>query len=146
MCTDHQIFCSCGAKHASLMFRDDVMPEKVIVKLYCPECSASVEFNRKTMVTDNGWVIEYDIAIAEYYASTREGDVVEMTPEIIFDQGYATWRGVYPGDHTDSMQERAELFALARTDKRRYLQEFKAWGERRMERLQQEGWRKASAL
>lgn len=143
MCQDHQVFCSCGNRHASFNFRDNIMPEKVIAAVYCPECTADLKFDAKSMITDNGWVIAYDMAVAEYYASSRAGDVTEVTPEILFDDGLATWRGVYPGDHIDSVKERQELAALSKVDMRRYLEEFRNWGTQRMERLRQEGWRKA---
>lgn len=145
MCTDHSISCSCGKQRASLMFRDDIMPDRVITAIYCPECAGGVAFEPDSMIADNGWIIEYEMAVAEYYASKAEGDVVVMTPEILFDQSYATWLGVYPGDHIDSAQERAELTAMARIDMRRYLEEFRNWGTQRMERLRAEGWRKAQA-
>lgn len=145
MCVDHSIKCSCGKQHASLMFRDNILTQEVVSHLYCPECAATVEYDPATMISDNGWIIEYEMPMADYYVSKAEGDVVKLSPEDLFDQGYATWRGVYPGDHNDSAGERAELTALARTDMRKYLEEFKNWGTRRMERLQQEGWRKARA-
>jgi hypothetical protein len=67
-----------------------------------------------------------------------------VTPEFIFDEGYCTWRGVYPGDHLDSAREREELLKLAKTDKKRYFEEFAGWGIKRMERLALQGWRKAN--
>lgn len=145
MCTDHTVSCSCGKQRASLMFRDEIMPEKVITAIFCPECARIIDFDGASMIADNGWIIEYDMPVAEYYASLNDGDVAEVTPEFLFDQSYATWLGVYPGDHTDSAQERAELTAMAKVDMRRYLDEFKSWGIQRMKRLEQEGWRKAQA-
>lgn len=143
MCQDYQVSCQCGGSEANFNFRDNIMPESVIAAVYCPECT--VEFDARSMITDNGWVIAYDMAVAEYYASSRAGDIAEVTPEMLFDDGLATWRGVYPGDHIDSAREREELAALSKVDMRRYLEEFKSWGAERMERLRQEGWRKAKA-
>jgi hypothetical protein len=51
---------------------------------------------------------------------------------------------VYPSDHIDSAREREELVRLSKVDPRKYLEEFKRWGIARMERLAQEGWRKAN--
>jgi hypothetical protein len=67
-----------------------------------------------------------------------------LSPEFLFDEGYCTWRGVYPNDHIDSAREREELLKLAKTDKKRYFDELRTWGNRRMERLAREGWRKAN--
>jgi hypothetical protein len=67
-----------------------------------------------------------------------------ITPDYLFDEGYCTWRGVYPTDHQDSLREREELVKLSKIDQRKYLDEFKRWGISRMERLSREGWRKAS--
>jgi hypothetical protein len=66
-----------------------------------------------------------------------------ISPETLFDEGYATWRGVYPGDHIDSIKEKLEITKLAKTDPPRYFREIKAWAVNRMARLRDEGWRKA---
>jgi hypothetical protein len=96
------------------------------------------------MVADNGWVIEYDMDVARFSAHKlplpHAGDV---SPEVLFDEGYATWRGIYPGDHEDNVRERAEIVKLAKSDPRGYLEKVRTWANGRMERLRQEGWRKA---
>ncbi len=141
MCVEYKVTCVCGNRSASLNFRDEVMPPEVVDRLYCPDCSEEVPYNPETMIRDNRWIIEYDMEIVHFMKQKLPG--VEMTPDFLFDEGYCTWRGVYPDDHVDSLREREELVNLARTDRKKYLEEFKSWGVRRMERLAREGWRKA---
>jgi hypothetical protein len=143
MCVDHSLNCSCGKTHASFHFRDDVLPFKVITKLYCPSCSCEVTHNPETMVADNGWVIEYDMDVARFMMQKNAPTAV-VTPEFLFDEGFCTWRGVTPTDHIDSVKEREALLQLAKTDRKRYFEEMKSWGINRMERLAREGWRKAT--
>ncbi len=145
MCMEYSMSCVCGSREASFNFRDEVMPPEVISRLYCPDCSKDTAYDPGSMINDNGWIIEYDMEIAEFSAlklpmSLRE----QLSPEMLFDEGYATWRGVYPGDHIDSAQEREELARLAKIDPRGYIQKIKTWGIERMERLRAEGWRKAN--
>ncbi|GBE57815.1 hypothetical protein BMS3Abin01_00741 [bacterium BMS3Abin01] len=143
MCEEHAIGCHCGRSSASLMFRDEIFPEEIVGAVYCPVCSGEREFDGDTMIADNGWLIEYDMEAARFFQGRVPEIAAEMSPGALFDGGYATWRGVYPGDHIDSARERQELLDLARTDKLRYFQEFKQWGLKRMERLRLDGWRKA---
>jgi hypothetical protein len=142
MCVDHKITCTCGKNSASFNFKDDLLPVEVVSRLYCPACSSAVGYDPRTMLSDNGWIIEYDMDIARFAAKTvtRERAV---NPEFLFDEGYCCWRGVYPNDHIDSAREREELVKLAKTDPRKYFEELKNWGNKRMERLAREGWRKA---
>jgi hypothetical protein len=139
---DHKITCSCGKNSASFNFKDDLLPTGVVNRLFCPECSPAVGFNPGTMLADNGWIIEYDMDIARFMTQKLSRDEA-ITPEFLFDEGYCTWRGVYPNDHIDSARERSELLLLAKTDPRRYFHEIRTWGVTRMERLSREGWRKA---
>jgi hypothetical protein len=134
--------CKCGQSSASLNFRDDILPEEVVRALYCPQCSGDVAPNPSTMLADNGWILEYDMDIAAFVKQKLPAGAV-LTPEYLFDEGFCTWRGVYPNDHIDSARERAELLALAKTDRKRYFEEIKTWGNNRMERLARDGWRKA---
>ncbi len=143
MCEDHMIRCHCGRSSASLMFRDEIFPEELVSTVYCPICSAGQEFDESTMIADNDWVIEFDMEVADFFRGRAAELVDDISPAALFDGGYATWRGVYPGDHLDSARERQELLKLARTDKLRYFKEFRDWGLKRMERLRLEGWRKA---
>jgi len=94
------------------------------------------------MLYDNGWIIEYDMDIAQFIGKNLPD--THITPEFLFDEGYCTWRGTYPTDHLDSVREREEIIKLAKTDPKRYFKEIKRWGIERMERLAAEGWRKAN--
>ncbi len=146
MCMEYSMRCECGRAEASFNFRDDIMPPEVISRLYCPECSKDIEFRPDSMLTDNGWVIEYDMEVARFSATKSPHLLVKkLTPEVLFDEGYATWRGVYPGDYIDSARERLQLVALAKEDPKEYLRKIKTWGIERMARLRAEGWRKANA-
>ncbi|NOY64346.1 MAG: hypothetical protein GXO97_02950 [Nitrospirae bacterium] len=145
MCMEYSMKCMCNSREASFNFREEIMPPEVISRVYCPECSREISFDPDSMLADNGWVIEYDMDVARFSAlKTPHLLKEELTPALLFDEGYATWRGVYPGDHIDSAREREEIVALARTDPRAYLERIKSWGIKRMERLRQEGWRKAN--
>lgn len=141
MCVDHTMSCKCGSSSASLNFRDEIMPTGVVNNLYCPSCSCDVSHDPGSMLRDNGWIIEYDMDVVRFISSKLPS--MELTPAFIFDEGYCTWRGVYPSDHIDSLREREELVALAKINKKKYLEEIKKWGVQRMERLSGEGWRKA---
>ncbi len=146
MCMEYSMRCSCGGREASFNFRDEIMPPEVISRLYCPNCSGEIGFNPETMLADNGWVIEYDMEVAKFSAlKTPHLLKKELTPEVLFDEGYATWRGIYPGDHIDSAREREEIVAMAKSDPKAYIERIKNWGVERMERLRKEGWRKANA-
>ncbi len=142
MCVEHKKLCKCGRNSASLFFRDEVLPEEVVGMLYCPVCSQDVRYDNDTMVKDNGWIIEYDMDVVNFMRQKLPAG--EATPDFVFDEGYCTWNGVYPTDRADSVKEREELVQLASIDKRKYIEEFRTWGVKRMERLEREGWRKAN--
>ena len=143
MCIDHKMICKCGTHTASFNFRDEVMPVEIVSRLYCPQCASGVAFDAESMLKDNGWLIEYDMDVARFMAHKLSGATI--TPEYLFDQGYCTWRGVYPTDHIDSVKEREELVKLSKINPKKYLDEIRKWGIERMERLAAEGWRKANA-
>lgn len=143
MCIDHKMMCRCNTQTASFNFRDEIMPVEVVDRLYCPQCSRDVEFNAESMLRDNGWIIEYDMDVARFMSYKLSG--AEITPAFLFDQGYCSWRGMYPTDHIDSVKEREDLVKLSKINRRKYLEEIKSWGIERMNRLRQEGWRKAHA-
>jgi hypothetical protein len=128
---------------AGFNFRNEVMSGEIIRRIYCPECSGDISFDPATMVADNGWIIEYDMEIARFQSLKLPVKADDITPDFIFDEGYCTWRGVYPSDHIDSVLERTEILELAKINPRKYLEEMKEWANTRMERLTQEGWRKA---
>lgn len=143
MCMAYEMRCKCGDRAASFHFKDNILSEQVIRGLYCPHCSSDVQLNPTSMVVDNGWVIEYDMDVVNFMGQKiRTGTI---TPELIFDAGYCTWNGLYPGDHIESVKERERIAVLAKTDPLRYLNEMKSWANERVKKLQQEGWRKAKA-
>ena len=143
MCVDHSINCLCGKNHASFNFRDEVLPPEVITTLHCPACSQGVFHNPETTLTDNGWLIGFDMDVVRFMLQ-KVAPADQVTPEFIFDEGYCTWRGVTPTDHIDSVKERDALAQLAKTDRKRYFEEIRSWSNNRMERLAREGWRKAN--
>ncbi len=142
MCVAHQIQCVCGKTGASFHTRDSILPAEVVQRLFCPACSEQAVFDPATMVSDNGWIIEYNMDMARFMLQ-KVSPAHEISPEFLFDEGYYTWNGIYPSDITDSAKERQALTELAKTDRRKYFEEFKNWGINRMERLAREGWRKA---
>lgn len=141
MCMAHERHCSCGERSVSFHFKDNIMPEQVIRDVYCPACSKSVTIDSGTMVTDNGWAIRYDMEAAKLMGDRHIK--AEITPALLFDEGFCTWNGVYPGDHIDSVREREKIIALAKTDPMEYLKRLKTWAVERTEKLKHEGWRKA---
>jgi len=142
MCIDHKISCACGGDSASFNFRNEILPHEVVDALHCPACSGAVPFKTETMIQDNGWIIEYNMEVVR--CMKQRLPACDLTPEFIFDEGYCTWRGVYPHDERDAAKERDALLQLARTDRKKYFEEFKKWGIQRMERLARAGWRKAN--
>jgi hypothetical protein len=141
---DHSIMCKCGTREASFNFKNEIMPTQTIEELYCPVCSQGAPFNPEAMIRDNGWVIRYDMDIARLYSSKLPAsDREKLSPELLFDEGYITWRGVYPGDHIDSAREREELATLAKVNPKKYFEEMRSWAISRMTKLKNEGWRKA---
>jgi hypothetical protein len=141
---EHSILCKCGKKDASFNFKNEIMPPEVIQALYCPECPEGPGIDSGNMLKDNGWVIHFDMEVAGLYGRKLPAhDMQNLSPETLFDKGYVTWRGVYPGDHIDSVREREELAKLAKTDPGKYFREMKNWAISRMARLKDEGWRKA---
>ncbi len=141
MCVEHKKVCMCGRSSASLQFRDEIMPEEVLEGVYCPVCSSKVQYDEQTMISDNGWIIKYDMDIVRFMQ--HKLPVTGATPGYLFDEGYCTWDGIYPTDRADAVRERAELVELAKTDKKKYIEQFRTWGINRMVRLAKEGWRKA---
>jgi hypothetical protein len=136
----HEHRCSCGARSASFHFRDNLLPEQVVAALYCPECAPAAA-DPATSVRDNGWVVTYDMDVARMMTASKIAGTV--TPAALFDDGYCTWNGMYPGDHLDSVRERDAITALAKTDPKEYLRRLRTWAVERSERLKHEGWRKA---
>lgn len=141
MCMAYERHCLCGKGAASFHFKDNIVTEKAIKDLYCPSCAKSVPFEESSMVADNGWIIRYDMELARFASNGKiHGD---LSPDLLFDEGYCTWNGMYPGDHIDSVREREAITALAKTNPMEYLKQLKNWAVERTEKLKHEGWRKA---
>jgi len=141
MCMAHEMRCFCGARSASLHFRDNILPEQVVTMLYCPVCSGGVTMDSLRMVADNGWVIQFNMEVVNAVAPGKV--LPSVSPAVIFDEGYCTWSGMYPGDASDSIREREAITALAKTYPKAYILKLKTWANDRMARLRDEGWRKA---
>ncbi len=147
MCMEVRLRCECGAKEAEFNLRDNVMPPEVIVSLYCPSCSAHAEFDPESMIQDNGWLIEYDMEMARFMAVSKLGIPPEkVTPAFLFDEGYATWKELYPGELEDIKAEKEAIVAILKEDPQRYFEELRKWALARVERLKAEGWRRAQNL
>ena len=118
MCMEVKKECFCGKNSASFNLRDNIMIPEVVSGLYCPECSHLVkEFDSETMIDDNGWIIVYDMMLAKGIAAQKLSDA-PITPELLFDQGYVTWKEIYPGELEDSKEEKARLASRASVDRR----------------------------
>ncbi|MBF0566681.1 MAG: hypothetical protein HQK89_15760 [Nitrospirae bacterium] len=141
---DHTFKCACGASEVSINFKNEILPPETLVALYCPKCSKNVAFDSSSMVQDNGWIIEYDMEVASLMANSMPAEHLRnLSPSVIFEEDYCSWRGLYPGDHVDSLKEREAILAIAKVNPKKYLEEIKSWANKRMERLKSEGWRKA---
>jgi hypothetical protein len=143
MCMDYAKKCKCGARSASFNFRDSLLPGEVIAEVYCPACSSGLKYDSLTMVQDNGWVLQFEMDMARFMLNKLPVESSSITPQYLFDEGYCTWRGITPTDNIDSLREREEILKYAKTDPKRYFEELRTWGTKRMERLALEGWRKA---
>jgi hypothetical protein len=98
------------------------------------------------MLMDNGWVIEYDMDLARFLLTSRLLlEKEQIQPGYIFDSGYACWLEMYPGEKGDILEERAEIMKLQQENPRQYLREISRWNIDRIQRLKEEGWRKAQA-
>ncbi len=144
MCQEVRKTCSCGKKDATFHLRDNVMGQEVIDRLFCPDCSTSQVFDRETMVQDRDWIIEYDMDLARMFAITKLSmDPAHVSPEFVFDEGYVTWREMYPGETEDITEERNRIIAMKDSNPREYLAAINSWAVERIQRLKDDGWRKA---
>lgn len=146
MCLEVRKACQCGKRNVQFHLRDNIMSQEVINRLYCPDCSITVEINPATMLGDNGWIIEYDMELARFQATaklTMDPDYVQ--PGYLFDSGYACWLEMYPGEKEEISAERTEILALQKKNPTHYLQEISSWNIARIERLKDAGWRKAGS-
>jgi hypothetical protein len=144
MCIEVRKTCECGRKNVQFHLRDNLLMAEAVARLFCPDCPGDVPFDPGSMLMDNGWIIEYDMVLARDLIARKLGrEAEEVSPQFIFDNGYATWLETYPGEREDIEAERSAIVALARTDQTAYLKRIQAWNIERMERLKEAGWRKA---
>ncbi|OQX14177.1 MAG: hypothetical protein BWK76_15095 [Desulfobulbaceae bacterium A2] len=144
MCLEVRKRCQCGGREVQFHLRDNIMTPEVILRLFCPSCAGTAPFDQDRMLRDNGWIIEYDIELAQFLAAAKLTlDPAMVGPDFLFDEGYATWREMYPGEQGDILQERQQIMGLIKNDPRRYLQEIQGWNIARVEQLKRDGWRKA---
>lgn len=138
--------CECGASTVQLHLRDNLLPPEVVTRLFCPACPGDQALEPRTMLADNGWLLEYDMVLARGRIGARAlGGPAEVSPAYLFDQGYCTWLETYPGERDDIRAEKEELLKLRKIDQHRYLQEIMAWNINRLKELKIRGWRKARA-
>lgn len=143
MCQSYRKSCACGQKNSEIFFGKMVLDESAVRAVYCPECSATVQFDPEAMVDDNGWILELDTEVLQAYAPRMEMSPAEVTAEKVFDGDYATWVGFSPEDNVQRSQERAELSKRYQGDTRGHFEALKRWAVDREKRFYEEGWRKA---
>ena len=136
--------CECGSKSVQFHLRDNLLQPEVVSRLFCPKCAGTQHFDEKNMLNDNGWVIEYDMLLAQGALLGRKTlSPEELSPAYLFDQGYCTWLETYPGEKEEIREERQAIIDLQKTDQQRYLQEMISWNVKRVQVLKGVGWRKA---
>ena len=141
---DIRIKCNCGKNFVPFNMRDNILPEEVVENLYCPDESSEIKFNKNTMINDNGWIIEYNMELARFVCSKKlDIDDNKITPDFLFDEGYATWKEIFPGEQEISKKERESIVSLAKSNPKEYFKKFSNWANERMEKFKNMGWRKA---
>ncbi|MFA7346274.1 MAG: hypothetical protein WCZ86_00805 [Desulfurivibrionaceae bacterium] len=144
MCIDVRKTCECGARTVQFHLRDNLLQSAVIQRLFCPDCPGDAPFDGRSMLNDNSWVIEYDMILATMLLTAKlQVEPEAVCPEFLFDQGYACWLEMYPGEREDIREEKEKIMALLREDQRQYLQTIQSWNIDRIARLKTAGWRKA---
>ncbi|MBU0481077.1 MAG: hypothetical protein KKG47_08245 [Proteobacteria bacterium] len=143
MCMDVRKKCECGRHLIQFHLRDNILIPEVIINLYCPKCHGPENFDSLTMLNDNNWIIEYDMVMAKMMVVQKlMVDMEAVTPEFIFDRGYACWQEMYPGEHAEIKKERDAIIKLAKTDQKKYLETIQKWNIERINQLKAQGWRK----
>ena len=144
MCIDIRKTCECGASNVQFHLRDNIMLPETITRLFCPSCPGDTQFSDQNMLQDNGWVIEYDMVLAKFLANTKLSlDSDKISPSFLFDEGYACWLEMYPGEKEAIRLEKEKLLQLKEKDQKEYLQTISAWNIERINKLKKAGWRKA---
>ena len=143
MCMALEKQCKCGREKARLHHGNSVLPAEAMKNLYCPGCSGTVNVDSASMIADNGWIVEYDMEVAQLYASQMGRPKEELNPAFIFDEGFCSWQGFTPNDLEKANEEKTTLAKVAKEDTRKYLELIREWSINREQQLAKEGWRKA---
>ena len=143
MCIDVRKNCECGTS-VQFHLRDNVLLPEVITGVFCPACQDRCQGDGDCTLDDNGWKIEYDMALARMLVVQKLTiDPEDVGPEFLFDQGYACWQEMYPGEREEIRQEKEKIVRLLKEDQQKYLKTIQAWNIERINRLKEAGWRKA---
>lgn len=143
MCIDVRKTCECGNHTVQFHLRDNIMVPQVITRLFCPSCPGGSAFDTAAMLSDKDWIIEYEMELARsLFAQKMQIDPDEVVPEFIFDNGYACWQEMYPGEKEEIREDREEIIKLLQHDRNVYLQAMQDWNVERINRLKTAGWRK----
>ena len=145
MCLHQKRACVCKSNKAYIFHRDNVLPERVVIHLYCPECRDRANTDPSTMIEDVRWIIEYDMEVARIYLEFKGVDH-PVTPEFIFDEGYCTWYGMSPIDLKENERVHQELLPLQKKDTLLYFNELKRIRLAQFTALKKAGWRKAQHI
>lgn len=144
MCIDVRKTCECGASTVQFHLKDNLMLPEVVTRVFCPSCPGDTSFDDKTMLSDNGWSIEYDMILAKFLANGKLAvPVEEVTPAFLFDNGYACWLEMYPGEQEAIKAEKEQLMRLREKDQSEYLTAITSWNIDRINKVKAAGWRKA---
>ena len=144
MCMDVRKTCECGASNVQFHLRDNVMLPETINRIFCPSCPGDTTFNEENMLQDNGWVIEYEMILAKFLASEKLAvSANEVVPSFLFDNGYACWLEMYPGEKESIKSEKEQLLRLHENDQTEYLKAITSWNIERINKVKAAGWRKA---
>ncbi|NTU59451.1 MAG: hypothetical protein HGA98_00150 [Deltaproteobacteria bacterium] len=143
MCQSYRKPCACGQKTSEIFFGKMILDEAAVRQVYCPECSATVDVDEVSMVSDNGWILELDAEVLRAFAPRMQLDADTLTAEKVFDEDYATWVGFSPEDNMLRSKEREEIAKSTKGDTRAQFEALKRWAIDREKRFQDQGWRKA---
>ena len=142
MCMNIRRSCRCGLNSAYFMLVDNLLPPETLVNLYCPECRDLAQGKPAAMLEDCGWLLEFDLALAQVFLEKR-GVYQAATPEFIFDKGYLTWQGFSPLDYEINARLHQRLAPLIEENLHLYLVTLKSEWLAHVAALKAAGWRKA---
>mgnify|MGYP000977386429 CR=1 FL=1 len=145
MCLSIRRTCACGKEEAQFMHRDNVLPEAILINLYCPECRSQADWDGATMIEDLGWILEYDMDGAKFFFGNKGMDD-DITPEFLFDEGYCSWNGLTPQDLAERTRLHAALAPLLQQDRLAYIKAIKETMINHANDLKTAGWRKAQKV